>query len=129
MTAFLQTSDGDLALSTGVTPGRFTLIDGDDEKAQKIANRLDLFVGEWFLDLREGVPYYEAILGQKNPRLELIKRIFRRAIMSVEGIADVDIVMTFDKSARELDWSATATTDEGVEISGGLGKPFIVERG
>ncbi len=122
MTA-LRVLGGDL----DITGGRFTLISGAEEKAQKITNALELARGEWFLDIREGVPYFEAILGARNPDLEIVKRIFRRTILSVEGIVDVlDLVLTLGAD-RELAYSWIAIDDEGTQISGGIGAPFIVE--
>ncbi len=122
MATFQQASDGDLAL----TLGRFPLVSGAVQKAQKIANTLGLVAGEWFLDTRVGIPYFENILGIKNPPLSLIRQIFTRGILTVEGIESVQVEVDFDASTRELDWSFVAITDEGVEITGGLGVPPIV---
>jgi hypothetical protein len=119
--SFAQTGDNDLFFENG----RLRLIRGAEEKAQKIRNRLQLFRGEWFLDVRVGVPYFASVFI-KAPDLELVKRIFRRAIMSVEGVADVlDVVVKLNPD-RSLDYAFRAVDDEGTEISGGAGQPFIV---
>lgn len=127
MTTFLQTAEGDLALTSGTTPGRLTLIDGATEKAQKIENRLGLCKGEWFLNVLVGMPYFEAILAAKNPDLELVRRVYRRGIVSVEGIADVPELDVSLSSDRKLSYAFRAIDDEGTPITGGTGAPFIVE--
>jgi hypothetical protein len=56
---------GDLALSDlGDAFIRTTLA---DEFAQRLRVRLSFFKGEWFLNLDEGMPYYQLILV-KGPR-------------------------------------------------------------
>lgn len=122
MSAFRITA-GDFDVSTG----KLIVVSGAEEKAQKIEAALDLARGEWFLDTREGLPLFESILGHKNPDLEIIKRIYRRAILSVEGIVDVqELTLTLNPD-RELDYSWVAIADDGQEISGGTGAPYIVQ--
>lgn len=106
--------------------GRASIVTGATEKAQKITNRLRFFEGEWFLDTRLGVPYYRVVLI-KNPDLEIVKRLLRRAILSVPGIADVvELALTLDAATRNLDYEFRAVDDEGVLIEGGSKDPFIV---
>lgn len=123
MSSFAQTPDGDLAL----TVGRLTIIRGKEEKAQKIKNRLKLFLGEWFLDTRVGVPWFQVVFV-KNPDLEVVKSLFRRVILSVEGMVDVEEVsLVWDRQARTLSYEWRAIDDEGQEINGADERPFIVE--
>ena len=122
MTALAQGTDGDIAL----TNGRLTLLSGPFEKAQKILNRLRLFKGEWFLDTRIGVPYFTVVLI-KNPDLDIVKRLFRRVVLSVPGVVDLpEIQVTWDTKARTLAYSFRAIDDAGNLIEGGQGEPFIV---
>ncbi len=124
MSSFAQTLEGDIAL----VHGRLKLVTGAEEKAQKINNRLRLFLGEWFLDTRVGTPWYGVILGVKNPELVIIRRLFRTVIMSVDGIADVEeLDLRWDRETRELAWDFRVLDDEGTEIVGGSQTPFIVE--
>lgn len=123
MTTLAQGPDGDLAL----TDGRLTKLSGPYEKAQKILNRLRLFKGEWFLDTRVGVPYFSVVLI-KNPDLDIVKRLFRRVVLSVPGIVEMpDIQITWDTKARTLAYTFRAIDDEGNVIEGGPGDPFIVK--
>jgi hypothetical protein len=77
---------GDLALVNGTT----RQISGVEYTIQKIEKHLKLFLGEWFLDLRKGVPYYRDIL-LKNPDLEVVRSVMRSKILEVEGIISVPV--------------------------------------
>lgn len=122
MTALLQSSDGDIDITTG----RMSLVTGAEEKRQKIENRLELGKGEWFLDTREGTPWLQSILGSKNPDLSVVGRVLRNVITSVEGIAEATVVLEPLGADRTLTGTWIAISDEGTEITGGIGIPFIV---
>ena len=62
MTTIKLNSDGDLDFSSG----GLELLEGVDEIVQKLDTRLQFFLGEWFLDQRLGIPYYEDILIKCN---------------------------------------------------------------
>jgi hypothetical protein len=103
------TTDHDLEFSGG----DLVLLDGVDAIAQDCDIRMMTFLGEWFLDTRIGVPYFEKILGEK-PRLVALKGIFRDAIMSTPGIESIsDFQIDFDGLSRELSISFLADTVEG----------------
>lgn len=120
MTAFLQTSDGDLALVNG----RLALVSGTAEKEQKIKDRLGLALGEWFIDTRIGAPWFVFVLGHV-PDLEVVRRFVRSIITSVPGVVDVpELVVEHDGATRETSVTWRAIDDEGQTISGG-DTPFI----
>lgn len=106
------------------TPGRDLEIDADSELVlvggdlvvcrdevalkQNVDIALNLHLGEFYLDLEEGVPYLDRILV-KSPDLAAIKSILSNAILKVEGIVAVpSLVLDFDRGARTLSgtWSA-----------------------
>lgn len=94
---------------------------------QDCTSALQMFKGEWFLDLNEGVPYFEAIFV-KNPTLETIKSIFRQVLLSrnhVKNIVSIDI--TIDKQTRtaRVDFVATLTTGDTLDTT--ILHPIIVE--
>jgi len=92
----------DLALdpATGDLVVPITLITGVDAIVQNMRIRLKFFLGEWFLDQRLGMPYIEQIFVAA-PDIPLIDAIFRKAVRSVPGIADVTVFRSrFDSSAR-----------------------------
>lgn len=106
-------STNDLDLSVGGTP---RLIDGTDAAAQQIRIRLRFFLGEWFLDQRLGIPYYQQILGHKS-RPKLLEDAMRRAIVTTPGVARLLTLSTsFDGHTRAVSVSFRATLDTSVTL-------------
>ena len=94
--------------------------------AYKLRNRLQFFKGEWFLDTRVGVPYYDEVFI-KNPSLAIIRRLVRRIILSCPPIVAVrKLDMFFLRKERALVYNFEATAEDGRTVSGGSGQPFIV---
>lgn len=103
-------SSGDIDLSTG----DIQLTSGLEAIAQALRIRLKFFKGEWFLSPDVGMPYFEKIFV-KNPSVQLINSIFRKAILACPGVKDVkDIVPNYDPNTRKLSLSFSATTVAGV---------------
>jgi len=90
---------GDMKL----TNGQFTLTpDLRTAVAQHIVIRLLFFFGEWFLDAREGMPWFELILI-KNPDLTAVTNIFRDVIVGTPGVATIArINLDLDRTTRVL---------------------------
>lgn len=88
------------------------LIDGRDEIAQTLRTRLRVFLGEWFLDTREGVPYFEEIL-KKNPDPGRVDAIFKNEILTSPGVVEL-ITFKLDITGRKLTLEFTARTDDGI---------------
>ena len=107
---FKLTVDGtDVDLSTG----DYVLVDGVDAVRQSLLIGLQFFLGEWFLDQRVGIPYFEKILGQK-PRENIVRSIFRDAILKTPGVASLSsLIVDFDGTTRRLDVSFRAKTVDG----------------
>lgn len=109
-----------------VTSGRLLVISGPEATAQKLTTSFQLFKGEWFLDTRIGVPWFDQVLV-KAPDLEWIRRLFRRVCLSVQGVATVEsIELNYDASSRSLACEISVKHDSGAIIVGGPGAPFIV---
>ena len=99
---------GDLELIDGET----SLTDGTTAIAQDMTIRLKTFLGEWFLDQRIGLPYFQTILV-KNPNLPVIQTIFRQAVLETTGIIGIsDFEFNFDTSVRQLSISFEAKTED-----------------
>jgi len=89
------------------------LVDGLDAIAQDCEIRLQFFLGEWYLDTRLGVPYFQKILGQK-PRIQAVKGIFRDAILTTPGILNIfELTIDYINTTRTLTVSFRAETVEG----------------
>jgi len=94
--------------------GDLVLTDGVEAVSQALDVRLQFFLGEWFLDTRLGVPYFEKILGQK-PRLLVVKQIYRDAILATPGVLELnDLLVDYNGSTRVISVSFSARCSDGV---------------
>ena len=94
--------------------GDILMIDNAERCAQQVAITLRFWLGEWFLNTTEGVPYLEYILV-KQPNMAHIRQIITEQIQSVEGVKAVtDMELTFDQRERSLLVEYTAGTDYGL---------------
>jgi len=121
----------DIALTfTGQTPdltirsNNLILVDGEEAIDQQLRLRLKFFLGEHFLDERQGIPFYREVFV-KNPNLRLLRTIFAEAIRTTTGISSVDFIeVTIETATRTLNISFTATMDTGATLTY---DPFILE--
>lgn len=106
----LNISKNDLVLQNG----DLIIIDNTERVAQQVLITLRFWLGEWFLDTREGVPYLEYVLV-KNPNMSHIRQILTEKIQSVEGVKRI-ISLDFDfrRVARELYVDFEVDTDYGL---------------
>ena len=80
---------------------------------QEIDNRLRFFLGEWFLDITQGVPYLQTILV-KNPDLSAIRTVLRDEILKSAGITSLkSLDLEYDSTLRTLLVTWEALTDVG----------------
>lgn len=107
------TQDGDLDLFGNT----LTLVTEQDYLEQKLAIVLRSFLGDWFLDLSAGIPYFEDILKKQFDPIR-IESILKSSIVNVLG---VNKITAFDLNLinpRELVVNFTVNTDFGeLEIS------------
>lgn len=90
---FALDSDGDLAFPMSLTRGIAAVAQGINEAVQ-------LFRGEWFLDLERGIPYYQDILGQKFDR-ERVLFGFRAEIVKVPDVKKIEsLTATYSGTTR-----------------------------
>lgn len=114
MTTFLQNSEQDLVL----VGGRLVLCNDARAIAQKTENDFRFFLGEWFLDVAKGMPYFTKIF-QKNPDLNVVRSLFKKMILKNPSIAAlIDFTLTYDKKSRKISYSWEARTVNGQTISG-----------
>jgi hypothetical protein len=119
----LDPTYGDWALVNG----RLVIITGAVECAQKIAARLKFFKRAWFRDVRQGIPYWEAVFI-KAPDINAISSFFRGVVLGVPGVKSVESMsVQFQRAQRVLNVIFTAQHDSGAIIEGGPGKPFLVD--
>jgi hypothetical protein len=103
---------GDLA----VEGGDFLSYEDLELIRQTISCRLKFGREEWFLDEREGMPYYERILV-KNPDLSAIRALYKRVILSVPGVLSVPtIALSLDRATRTLRVAFEAVCRSGTVV-------------
>lgn len=101
--------------------------DGIAAAAQEIKHRLLFFKGESFLDLREGIPYFQEIL-KKGVDLGRIRAIMRQAVLTVPGIVDVpSLTISLDRVRRRATISFEARFEDGSALSSEDFGPLIIE--
>ena len=73
-----------------------------DEIEQNLKQRLRVFLGEWFLDQREGLPYFEHILV-KAPDPVVLDTVFKRVIIGTAGVLELlSFDLNLDTTNRKL---------------------------
>lgn len=106
----LVIEDGDLVFTRGI-----------DAIVQQCRVRLQMFQGEWFLNLDVGIPYWQSILGQKpNVAIQAARIFFRRELQSVDGVDKVtklDISYAGATRALNITWQvSTVFGDTPVDV-------------
>jgi hypothetical protein len=106
----LNSSTWDLEIQNG----DFVLIEDKEALQQFLKQRLQTFLGEWFLDSSKGVPYFEEILV-KRPQFEAVDSIFKTQILQTPGIINLEsFEFDYDGPTRALSLSFRAQSIEGV---------------
>lgn len=91
-------------------------LEGDDAVAQNIRYRLRLFLGEYFLDVTEGTPWYQSILG-KAPQ-DVAEVNLKQRIVSTPGVRGIErFTFSTDRDQRSITVNLTARTDTGETIT------------
>lgn len=128
MKTFAPAADNDLALARNKRGRKDLVLEADPIVAGAIQlfHRFLFFEGEWFLDLRQGVPYFRLIFV-KSPSLTVVRDVFRRILLSSAMVSSVEALeFDYDPAARTLAFRFTITAVDGRTIEGGSGTPFIV---
>lgn len=103
---------GDMHLIAGTS----STVEGDEATGQELRSRLLLFQGSYFMDLREGVPWYQEIL-RKGYVSGRVRELLRRAILTHPAVVDVPVLtLTVDRATRSAVVAFEARTVEGMTI-------------
>jgi hypothetical protein len=122
MCVFRLIPAGDLDLING-SP---YFIDGLPYIRQKLSARFNFFLGEWFLNQLEGVPYYRDVFVA-SPNLDVIASLFKRVILGCPGVLSLKtFAMAFDPEARALSFAFQAVVDGGVIVVTPEDEDFLV---
>ena len=93
------------------------LTSGQQGIEQHLKQRLQTFFGEWFLDNRIGVPYFQQIL-KKNINPSVVEDLIVSEIINTDGIVEIiDLETNLEKAIREFQIEFKARTIEGDVIN------------
>jgi len=70
--------------------GRNSFVTNVDAVAQAILTKIRLFQGEWWENLVEGTPMFQAILGTIPANKEAIDRILSERILAVPNVISIE---------------------------------------
>ncbi len=103
------TADGDYSFGGGQLD---FYRDVPEAVGQAVETRLLLFLGEWFLDIDEGTPYLQGVLGKHSK--ETADITIQTRILNTQGMVDIsDYVSVIDGETRGMTVSATIDTIYG----------------
>lgn len=109
--------------------GNIQFIDGIEAILQNIKIKLEFWLGNWFLNVAEGVPYREVILVRGNNELRA-KDLFRRLFLATPGVAEVTYLSySLDRNSNTATLEFELRADTGEVIRSQDYGPFIVEVG
>lgn len=80
---------------------------------EHIQQKYSMFLGEYFLDRRLGIPYYENILIKQYNEIN-VETILKRVLFNIDDIYSINsFVLDFDDPERNLDVEFSCTTKFG----------------
>lgn len=95
----------------------FKLYDDTNQITQNLAIRLRFMLGEWFLDVTQGVPYYQEIFI-KNPNQIQIESSLKQEIVNTEGVVELTKFQSnFDRTNRRYYVNFSVRTISGEELA------------
>ena len=101
----LFSAEGDMTI------GQF--VDESPATIQAVATILKTFQGEWFLDTRYGIAYFQEIF-RKPADINRAQLLIKEAILGVEGVSGLNSFdATFDSNTRKMTITFEATTSFG----------------
>lgn len=90
-----------------------SLTTGVQATKQRLTSKLRFFLGEWFLDKTEGVPYIQQILI-KNPNPVIVDAVLKREIITDPAVIKLTkFQIDVNTSARNVQLDFSALTKDG----------------
>jgi hypothetical protein len=104
-------TSGDITLTSDAEP---TNALATNPVLQNILQRMRFFLGEWFLDNSQGLPYFQQILTKK-PDQSKIDAIFLNVIMGTPGVTQISSYsFSMNNTLRVLTVSFACVTTAGI---------------
>lgn len=86
--------------------------DTPEAVGQAVKTRLLLWLGEWFLDIEDGTPYFQGVLGKKT--IDEADQTLKQRILGTQGIVDIEsYASSIDQETRLLTVTCTINTIYG----------------
>jgi hypothetical protein len=108
---------------TNPTPGDLQLGDDGDEVvltelqlevAQRLWVAFNFFLGEWFLNLDEGTPWFQRILGKGvSDRDRVIRAVLGQVILTTEGVHAITRFSYSVDRNRMMSFKFTCSLEDG----------------
>ena len=95
-----------------VEDGRLVMIGGAEAVTQHIGNRFRTFLGEYFLDISVGVPWYRDIL-KKNPLFAMVSSVLKTVILDTPGVTSLISFEFTYADPRHVTLAFSAMSDDG----------------
>lgn len=96
--------------------GQLVTITDVDYISQKLQQFLQTVKGEVYTDVDYGIPYFENILGIKNPNLSNIKQLFISEILENQTLLDLGVT-NCEINSIELDTESRILSIVGLEVT------------
>jgi len=107
----LSLRDGDIHLDD---QGNLSTVSGIEALRQKILQKLRFFQGEWFLNINEGVPYFQQIFARPIDA-GLAASIFNNEILEEEEVTGLkNVSANLDPITREFRYNAIVESVFGI---------------
>jgi hypothetical protein len=104
-----EDADGDYTFGQGDDT---FLINSPECVAQAVSTRFELWRGQWFLDVTEGTPYIQSVLGKQRSDVYILA--IRERIQTTPGVlAILSFNTNNDGTTRRVTFSATIDTIYG----------------
>ncbi|EPB9884012.1 hypothetical protein ACR6U3_000879 [Yersinia enterocolitica] len=89
------------------------LIDSPEAVAQAVKTRFELWRGQWFLDLTEGTPYIQSVLGKQRSDVYILA--IRERILDTKGVnAILEFEPSYTGDNRRVTFTVTIDTLYGI---------------
>jgi hypothetical protein len=101
--------------------GQLELLTGSNAIKQTIKTRLQMWLGEWVLNIRAGVPWEQNILVH-GATLEQIESIFAKSILDTKGVVKLNSLSARRAGSREVtvtfEYTDVFSREHQVEVAG-----------
>ena len=96
-----------------IVDGNLVFEEGIESVRQRVCQRLAFILGEWFLNLRAGMPYLSEVFTALRSNTDIAANIIAANIADVQGVSGVVVVHHSLNASREFDIRIRVNTELG----------------